>query len=202
MATPSTPLSLETIVRICQVIIGALIFGVVPVVAISFLIGPLLNSHGGGGPVAGAQAGGPGIPLASILTYAAMGFGALSLVLSFTVPGVITANARQALAQKRQMPQKGGKSEKGRALETIDAQQHELFPIYQSQLIVGVAILEGAAFFAAVAHLLTRDPIVLGVVIVLIAAMIGVFPTTARVTRWLEQQQEKLRDDELAPPSS
>jgi hypothetical protein len=202
MATPRTPISLETAVRTCQIIIAAMVSGVVPLMAISFLIGPLFNSPGGAGPPAVAQAGGPGNPLGPILTYAAVGCGALALVLSFILPGVITANARKALVKRLQMPQPGGRPGKGSTLQTIDAQQSELLPIFQGQLILGVAILEGATFFAAVGHLLIGDPILLGVVGVLIAAMIGLFPTMSKLTRWLEQQQEKLREDEFAPQAS
>ena len=65
--------------------------------------------------------------------------------MSFIVPRLLAANARKALVQKRQTTQPGIKSGKGTALQSINDQQGELIPIFQSQLIVGVALLEGAA---------------------------------------------------------
>jgi hypothetical protein len=197
MATPRAAVSLETGVRTCQIIVAALIFGILPLLALSVVIGPLLTPRGGAAAAAGAGAGGPDNLMGPILTYTATGFGVLALVLSFILPGVISANARKTLVQGTQMQQPGVKTGKGSTVQSIEDQQGDLFPIYQMQLIAGAAVLEGAAFFAAAAHLLVGDPILLGVVVVLIGGFIGLFPTLARATRWIEQQQERLRDDGL-----
>ena len=47
-----------------------------------------------------------------------------------------------------------------------------------------------------IVHLLVGDPILLAGVAILICGMISLFPTRARATRWIERQQESLRDDE------
>ena len=73
---------------------------------------------------------------------------------------------------------------------------------FLTQLIVGAAMNEGAAFFALVAYLIEKNPIALGLAVVLIAGVISRFPTTGRVERWIEQQQEKLREDQLDARSS
>ena len=64
---------------------------------------------------------------------------------------------------------------------------------------MGAAIIEGAAFFAATAYLLYGHPIALGVAIVMIGVSLARFPTRARTEHWIEQQQEKLRDEGFAP---
>ena len=63
------------------------------------------------------------------------------------------------------------------------------------------AILEGATFFAAVVYLLTGNPVIAGVAIALMLVILAAFPTRARVDLWLEQQQQKLRDEEFAQSS-
>ena len=99
----------------------------------------------------------------------------------------------------------GGKSLAGQSPASTPAQRPEavgtapsgLCGVYLNQLIIGAAINEGAAFFAGVAYLLERNPIALAVALVLIAGVIARFPTANRVERWIEQQQEKLREDLL-----
>jgi hypothetical protein len=64
--------------------------------------------------------------------------------------------------------------------------------VYQTQLIIGAAQIEGVAFFAGVAYFLSKDPIALGLALLLVGALILRFPTIERVQRWIDQQQEKL----------
>ena len=68
-----------------------------------------------------------------------------------------------------------------------------LLPLYTTQLILGAAINEGMAFFAAIAYMLERHPIALGTAIVLLGGLIARFPTADRVNAWLDQQLEQLR---------
>ena len=64
--------------------------------------------------------------------------------------------------------------------------------VYSTQLIVGAALNEGAAFFAGVAYLIGKDPIALGVGLFLVGVLIARFPTTDRVARWIARQEEML----------
>ena len=52
---------------------------------------------------------------------------------------------------------------------------------FLTQLIIGAAMNEGAAFFALVAYLIEKNPIALGLAVVLIAGVITRFPTAGRV---------------------
>ena len=51
---------------------------------------------------------------------------------------------------------------------------------------------EGVAFFAGVAYFVSKNPIALGLALLLVGALILRFPTIGRVQRWIDQQQEKL----------
>jgi hypothetical protein len=185
-----------------QIIIGALIAGPIPLLAIAYFIGPMLASPQPGAAQAGAPAGQPSDErFRAILEYTAMGAGAMAVLMSFIVPRVISSSGRRSVAQSTHAVQPGRSAPKGAKLQTMDEQRAKLLPQFQSQLIVRAAILEGAAFFATVVYLLTGNPIVAGAAILLLVGMLAVFPTRARVDLWLERQQEKLRDEEFTQSS-
>ena len=74
--------------------------------------------------------------------------------------------------------------------------------VYHTQMIVGAAINEGAAFFAGVVYLITKNPVALGVGLLLVAVMVARFPTATRIQRWVEMQHEKLREEQQTARSS
>jgi hypothetical protein len=186
----------RAVVLASQIIYGCLIFGPIPVLLIAYFIGPMLA-----GPQAAAvQAGVPAGDLSdqtfkAILSYAAIGAAALAVLMSFILPKVISAAGAKSAAARAQP---GGNAGKAATLESIDEQRGRLLPLFQTQLIIRAAILEGAAFFAAVMYMLTGNLILAGVAIALLLVMLAAFPTRPRLDRWLEQQQERLRDAEFA----
>jgi hypothetical protein len=64
--------------------------------------------------------------------------------------------------------------------------------IAQTQLLITLALLEGAAFFGCVAYLVEAQPIALAAAAVALVVMLARFPTEARLHAWLEQQSETL----------
>ena len=68
----------------------------------------------------------------------------------------------------------------------------KLATVFSTQLIVGAALNESAAFFAGLAYLIGKDPIALGVAILLLGAIVARFPTTHRVALWITRQEEML----------
>ena len=68
----------------------------------------------------------------------------------------------------------------------------KLLAVRLNTLIVAMALLEGAAFFACIAYLLEGQAVALVAVGVALALMLVRFPTEARVRAWLEQQAERL----------
>jgi hypothetical protein len=80
----------------------------------------------------------------------------------------------------------------------------KLAPLYQTQLIIGAAILESGAFFAAIAYMVERNPLALATAIVLLGALAARFPTADRINAWLDRQlgllQEERRQRERLNP--
>jgi hypothetical protein len=193
MATPAAGDSLVAIVRVLQIIVGALIVGPLALLAASLFISPLIA------PPAGAAGAGPSDVLGPILNYMAVAFGALAVCMCFVVPPVISAASRKTMVQSGRATKPGASALPGAKVQPIDEARASLLTAFQTQFIVGAAILEGAAIFAAVAYLLYGHPIALGVAIVIIGVSLARIPTRARTQLWIEQQQEKLRDEGFAP---
>jgi hypothetical protein len=182
-----------------QIIVGALVAGLVTFLMISTIIniGPTPRPAAADGR--GAIAAESPLP---IITYAAVALGAVLLPMSFVVPGLVAKQQRRAIASAGMTasaspaPTPGGRSDAAKApLSGLPA-------AFLTQLIIGAAIDEGAAFFALVAYLIEKNPIALAMAVALIAGVIARFPTTGRVERWIEQQQEKLREEQLDARSS
>jgi hypothetical protein len=188
-AIPSDTLAPFT--RTCQIIVAALVMGVVSFLVVvllfvpkSMMLAPVLAEAG----PAGAAAPAPppaGLP---IISYIALAMAVSVLVLSFVVPKLIVSNARSQIA-------KGTAPKTGKAEE---AEAAEFLPVYQTQLIIGAALLEGGAFFAAIAYMLERSPLALVAAGVLLGLLVTRFPTTERVRAWIEKQLELLQQQRQA----
>jgi hypothetical protein len=116
------------------------------------------------------------------MAWIPVGVGALALVASFVVPGLIGARMRQQIAR-------------GEAAVTIPAQTAaelgdagRLAMVYQTQLIVGCALLEGAAFFCAVFVMLDAGLPALLMAGLLIAAILVRIPSSSRLSSWILAQ--------------
>jgi hypothetical protein len=62
--------------------------------------------------------------------------------------------------------------------------------LYQTRMIVGLALLEGAAFFNIVSYIIEGQWWTLLVVAVLVAFMLAAFPTRTRLRRWVEDREQ------------
>ena len=122
------------------------------------------------------------------ITYTAIAVAAVLLPLSFLVPGLIAARSRSAIA--------AGKSAVPpvRGLEPVTpaTDSAQLAMVYQQQLIIGAALKEGLAFFAAAAYFVEKSPIALGLALLVVAGLILQTPTRKRVELWIDQQREML----------
>ena len=188
-AIPSDTLAPFT--RTCQIIVAALVMGVVSFLVIVLLFVPrsimLAPVPAAAGP-AGAPMPAPlpaGLP---IITYIALAMGISVLVLSFVVPNLIVSRARSQMA-------KGTAPKIGKAQEEDGA---AFLPTYQTQLIVGAALLEGGAFFAAIAYMLERSPLALLAAGVLLGLLVTRVPTIERVRGWIEKQLDLLLQERHA----
>ncbi len=198
MSTPETQNSLSAVVRTSQIIVGALAAGPLLFLAIAAFIGPLFGQHAAGAATANA----PPDSFALIMNSVALAFGLMAVPMSFIVPGLVSANGRKAAIKQGVSPRTAGTSGKAAKLQTLDEVQALLLPQFPAQLIVGAAILEGAAFLAGIVTLLIGGLIAPGIAIVILVVLAARFPTESRAQTWLEQQREKLRDKEFAASAS
>jgi hypothetical protein len=129
----------------------------------------------------------PGSPL---LTYMGLVFGALALVFAFIVPGLIGGSIKQALVDGKRVDLPG----QFKASPEVGIIGNLLF-LFQTRLIIGHAILEGAAFFNLVAYMLERQDVSLAIVGLLVGAMLVKFPTRGKVESWLADETRSI--DEL-----
>ncbi len=98
----------------------------------------------------------------------------------FALPGLLRTQGRRQL--------RAGKAIRGAN------DDERLLAVYQGEVIVGAALLEGAALLCAVAYLLERSPIGVGLGFALVALMLfWEFPTRGRLEPWLEEQGKLLR---------
>lgn len=114
-----------------------------------------------------------------LLTMIGIGFGLLMVANHFVIPGLIAKNQlKQAFEE--------GLLEKER-----DEQLNRCSGIFSTQLIIGLALLEGAAVFNLIAMLVDHSPISLTIAAILLGLMLVRFPTHERVSWWV---QDKLRE--------
>lgn len=153
--------------RVMQIIAFALMMG-----AMSFFGVVLVVTQG---DVFGMQQ--PGL-----ITIIAAGFAFIMIVNHFVIPPIIANAQLKRLAG-------GG---------TSDAEKEQrvasLASVYQVHLIVGLALLEGAAFFNLIALMIGKSAASIAVVVVLLSLMLLKFPTRTKVTWWI---QEKLTESNM-----
>jgi hypothetical protein len=165
MEDPLTPQRVRTV----QIIAAALPAGVIAFLALVLYMVHVQN--GGAGLNMQGQ-----LPLVSLL---AVGFLAVQAVLSFVLPvSVARSGVRRIAAASRETS------------PAADAGQ--LLGLYQTTLIVGLALLEGGCFFGCVAYLVEARPFVLAAVAVGLAFILLRFPTEGRVRLWLEDHKDQL----------
>jgi hypothetical protein len=166
MSLPDQQGAVAPITRTLQIIIASLAAGVTIFLLISLVVGPPGNA-----PVAALA----GLP---VLTAISLLFALMVIPLSIVVPTLLTDSRRKQIA-KTPPPH----------------DRPELIATYQTQKIVGGALNEGAAFFTAIAYFVERNPVALGLTVLLILGIVARFPTRAKVEEWLEDQLQKLSQE-------
>jgi hypothetical protein len=115
-----------------------------------------------------------------VLTYLGLAFCASVVVARLIVPRAIVSAVRARLAEQQRT-------------DSVEP----LLGAFQSRMIVAAALLEGGAFFMAVAYLLEGHALALGVGAALALAVAAHFPTVMGVAAWVDEQQERLRLERL-----
>ena len=186
--------------RQAQIIVGALIAGVSFFLAIAFFLDLGIKPRTAGPGAAGNPAAGQPTDSMPILTYTAVAFAAVVVPMSVIVPGLVTKQERIAIAAGKFPSAANSAATPGASPDTPISAVGRWSKAYLTQLIIGAAMIEGVAYFAGVAFLIEKNPIAMGVALLLVAGVVALFPTVNRIERWIEQQQEKLREDQLQAP--
>ncbi len=69
-----------------------------------------------------------------------------------------------------------------------------LVELYQTTLIIGMAIFEGAAFFNLVAYMIDGQAFSVAIAAILFLIILMHFPQVSRVQEWLEQREREASD--------
>ena len=181
MQSTAPSLGVEGVVRTLRIIVPSMAGGVLIFLAlVVFVFNPGANRAAEGG----AEAGGAAENALPILTYLAVAGLVGAVVARFVVVPVIVNANRQQLAQDvdKQKKDPGGV-------------ERTLAGTFQTVTIIGVALLEGAAFLAVIAYMIERSPIALGVALVLAAGILAHIPSVGRARSWVDQQTRRLEEE-------
>lgn len=128
------------------------------------------------------------------ITYIALAFAVVEIVVSVFLPRATTTRNRTEIARGT-WPSASGRPRMPAPLPTTDAGKLAL--VHNSQLIIGCALLEGAAFFLLIAYLLEGQYVALIAALLLGAAITFRFPTQPRHSAWIEEQLRLLEAQRL-----
>jgi len=172
MTSDGTPAAdVRATVRTAQIIVSALVMGVV--VFAGFVIAR-------GAPA--APAGGETMTLLALIVGLTCG------LTSYVLPRSFAASNRQRIAENTWTPVKGATS-----VPQTDAEK--LLTGYQTKTIIGVALLEGAAFLAITAYMLEGQVLSMVMAGILLAGMLAFFPTLASAEAWLDHELRSLKEE-------
>lgn len=163
----------DKVLRIMQIIAGALIVGVLSFAGVASFV--VFRMPQAAPPAARQNA-------TDVLMYLGLAGAVLMVVASFSIPNLLANAMVKGIAKMAQSSTASGSKELfGRLLMAA-----------QTRMIVALALIEGAAFFNLVAFIVTRSLIPPAVVAGLLAVMAIHFPTKIKLARWLEEQQRAL----------
>jgi protein-S-isoprenylcysteine O-methyltransferase Ste14 len=148
-----------------QIIVAALVAGCVFFLLIVLLIVP--------GKLGSADLG-PSKPLTSLALVAAF----VMLATRVVVPGIITAQMLRPFP-----PQ-----------QAAETGWTGLFGVYQTSLIIKVAMLEGATFLLLITHMVERSPWTLALAVAFLLIILMHMPTLRRVDDWIQRQSRAIEE--------
>lgn len=115
-----------------------------------------------------------------IIVYLGMGVAALMLVLRMIIPNLV---ARNQFIEAMQRAQAEGNQDEEQMLGNF-------YQIFTMRLILGMAMLEGAAMLNLVAVLIEQQKVAYIPVAILLLVMIASIPTKSKLDGWIRNQME------------
>jgi len=123
-----------------------------------------------------------GFQMPAVLTQIGAGLGAFMILNHFIVPGIVSSlQLRKATAS-------------GLLQQDDESQNRQLMGIYRIQLIIALAMLEGAAFLNLVAFMVEKNGLSMGVVVLLLGLMQLRFPTQHKVSSWVSYKLRGIKE--------
>ena len=159
-----------------QIIATALLFGVLTFLGIVLYIVHLQHDGHGVAPPRD-------LPILSIMAVAML---VINGVLAFLIPGSLLRSGLAKIAAT------AGPIPLGATGKAVANTANQLLNVWQTTLIVGMALLEGTAFFACIAYLLEAQIYTLAVLGVALGLMLSKFPTQGRLAGWVKEQLDEL----------
>jgi hypothetical protein len=136
-------------------------------------------------------------PAGPLISYIAAAVGLAGVFAWAVAPRIITGSIRQAIVHGKSTPQAGLSQNLPMTEERL--QIRPIIAMYQTSLIAGGAILEGAAFFNLVAYMIEQQPMNLVVAGVLLLLLLSQIPTASRVESWIESELTTIDQLRLMP---
>ena len=162
---PSLGTNFDQQLRVMQIIAVALMMGVLMFFGVVLVI-TKGDIFGQGNP--------------ATVTMIAAGFAGLMIVNHLVIPGLIVRAQLSQLKLKDSSPKDSN--------STVDS----LLAIYRIQLIITLALLEGAAFFNLISVMIEKHLISVIAAIVLLGLMTVRFPTRTKVSWWIQNRLGEL----------
>jgi hypothetical protein len=127
-------------------------------------------------------------PSQPMLGFIGLALAAAALVGVAVVPNIIARTWERQVARGGSWPPRRPGPE-GK-LTADEETTFRWWALYQSALIIRCALLEGAAFFQAIAFLIEGNLFSIGVGLALLAVLLYQWPNRGRVDRWVEARRE------------
>ncbi len=166
--------NLDGILRTNQIIIGALVMGIVVFLVI------LLVVFGARVEPLDGQA---------MISFVMAGFAANLLIIRLIAPALIVNSVRGKIAAGTWDPSHGNPQ-----FQVASTDEGKLLQLFQTKTIVGAAILEGAAFGNLVAFLLEGQVYTLVIAVLFALGILVSFPTRNGLAEWLDNQLRRMKE--------
>lgn len=171
------------LLRALQIIVGALVSGVVVFLVVVLALGATGRQPEGG--------------TAPLLSYVSVGLVVVAVVARAALVAGLNAQGRKHIVAGKWRDGSGATAAPGwRELFENEGDIGRLLALYQSQTVIGAAVLEAAGLFGCVAYLIEGGWFGPGAAVVIVGLMLALqFPTRASAAAWLSAQVRLLREE-------
>ncbi len=127
--------------------------------------------------------------LAIFNPYVGLGVAVLAMLMSLFIPRLILVSTKKSLVKGRpiDLPKQFGETGNVGFLAPLTG-------LFQTRLIIAMALLEGAAFFNLVSYMCERQTMSLAVVGMLLLAMVLNFPRRRGLEAWLAEETKSIAE--------